>query len=221
MTAKIERRYLPTEFDFRTKGTDLVIEGYAYRFDERSQNLGGFVERIRSGAGAEAAENDDVRALFNHDASKILGRNRSGTLRLAEDSEGLPYEITADTRQSYVQDLVYALERGDVNQSSFGFRATEQDWGLTEDEFPLRSVLKLSLFDVSPVTFPAYTSSTSGLGKRAIEEFYEARGLRPDEASLADILLSESRGEPLPDYDFFVSDLADIEGRALYLPRKD
>jgi HK97 family phage prohead protease len=218
MAPKIERRYLPTEFDFRTSGNNLVIEGYAYKFDERSQNLGGFVERIRPGAGAEAAQNDDIRALFNHDASKILGRNRSGTLRLAEDSTGLPYEITADTRQSYVQDLVYALERGDVNQSSFGFRATEQDWGLTEDEFPLRSVLKMSLFDVSPVTFPAYTSSTSGLGKRAIEQFCEARGISPDDVSLVDAIRGKA-AEPLPEYHFLNSDALYAERHILL--RKD
>ncbi len=203
MTLKIERRVLPTEFEFRTSGDKLTIEGYAYRFHARSQNLGGFVEQILPGAGAEAAENDDIRALVNHDASKILGRNTSGTLRLAEDSEGLPYEITADIRQSYVQDLAIALERGDVTHSSFGFRAIDTDWGFTEDEFPLRSVAKMGLFDVSPVTFPAYLSSSSGLGKRAIENLYEARGLNPDDVSLEDAIRGMVKSDPLPSYDLY------------------
>lgn len=209
MTTKIERRYVPTEFRSRVEkrgGSDrLIIEGYAYRFHKRSQNLGGFVEQILPGAGAEAAENDDIRALFNHDASLILGRNTSGTLRVGEDSEGLPYEIDADMRQSYVSDLAIAMERGDVNQSSFGFRAVDVDWGLTEDEFPLRSVAKMGLFDVSPVTYPAYTSSTSGLGKRAVEEFYAKRGLSPDAISMVEALRDNS-DEPLPTYDFHNED---------------
>lgn len=221
MTTSIERRYVPTEFRSRVEkrgGSDrLVIEGYAYRFHKRSQNLGGFVEQILPGAGAEAAESDDIRALFNHDASLILGRNVAGTLRLAEDSEGLPYEIDADMRQSYVADLAIAMERGDVNQSSFGFSALDTDWSLTEDEFPLRSISKMALFDVSPVTYPAYTSSSSGLGKRAVSDFYEARGLSPDTVSLVEAIRGNS-AEPLPDYDFFNEDAIRAE-RFILLPK--
>lgn len=205
MAPTIERRYLPTEFEFRAEGNRLVIEGYAYRFHKRSQNLGGFVEQILPGAGEESAKADDIRALFNHDSNLILGRNTSGTLRVGEDSEGLLYEIDGDIRQSYVQDLMIALERGDVNQSSFGFRAIDTDWGFTEDEFPLRSVVKMSLFDVSPVTFPAYTSSTSGVGKRAIEQFCESRGLDPNAVDLATAIRGNSEN-PIPDYKFLNED---------------
>lgn len=201
----IERRYFPTDFDFRVEKRDggdrLVIEGYAYKFHARSQNLGGFVEQILPGAGEESAANDDVRALFNHDANLILGRNTSGTLRLAEDGEGLPYEVDGDMRQSYVRDLAIALERGDVSQSSFGFTTPPGgvDWSFTEDETPLRSVVKMRLFDVSPVTFPAYTSSTSGVGKRAIQSLYEARGFSPD-MPLDEAIRAITA--PLPTYDF-------------------
>lgn len=223
MTTKIERRYVPTEFNSRVEKRDgsdrLIIEGYAYRFHKRSQNLGGFVEQILPGAGEEAAQNDDIRALFNHDASLILGRNTSGTLRVGEDSEGLPYEIDADMRQSYVMDLAIAMERGDVNQSSFGFKAIDTDWSLTEDDFPLRSVVKMALFDVSPVTFPAYTSSTSGLGSRAVEDFYSSRGFSPDDISLVEAIRGKT-DEPLPTYEFLNED-ALIAERHILLNRKD
>lgn len=220
---KIERRFVPTEFRSKIEkrgGSDrLVIEGYAYRFHKRSQNLGGFVEQILPGAGAEAAEQDDIRALFNHDASLILGRNTSGTLRAAEDSEGLYYEVDADMRQSYVADLAIAMERGDVNQSSFGFKAITTDWGLTEDDFPLRSVEKMSLFDISPVTYPAYLSSTSGLGARAVEDFYESRGIAPDSVSLVEAIRGKTR-EPLPVYDFNANEDALRAQRFILLNRK-
>ncbi|WP_186315744.1 HK97 family phage prohead protease [Catellatospora sichuanensis] len=169
LTSEIERRTLPTEFEVRSAGDGkVVIEGYAYRFRARSQNLGGFKETILEGAGKEAIERDDVRALVNHDANLILGRNRAGTLRLSEDSEGLAYEIDADERQSYVRDLIISMERGDVSQSSFGFRALDEDWSLDEDDFPLRAVRSLALFDVSPVTYPAYLTSESKVSTRAL-----------------------------------------------------
>lgn len=222
MTTQIERRFLPTEFNFRVEqrgGSDrLVIEGYAYRFHEISQNLGGFVERVLPGAGEQSASQDDIRALFNHDASLILGRSRSGTLRLGEDSEGLPYEIDGDMRQSYVSDLAIALEREDVSQSSFGFRTVDETWGLTEEDLPLRSLVKIALFDVSPVTYPAYTSSTSGIGSRAVESFYESRGLSPEQVSLVDAIRSQSA--PLPTYDFHSNEDAMRAQRFILLNRK-
>lgn len=217
MTLKTERRFMPTEFETRADGKTLVIEGYAYKFHARSQNLGGFVETILPGAGAESAGSDDIRALFNHDSSLILGRNASGTLRVGEDETGLFYEVTADMRQSYVQDLAVALERGDVTQSSFSFQALDTDWSLTEDDFPLRSVKKMALFDVSPVTYPAYTASTSGLGKRAIEEFCEARGLDPNAVDLANVIRGAD-GFVAPDYQFVNPDALYAE-RFILLPK--
>lgn len=171
MTHEFERRYLPTEFEVRSKDNGrTVIEGYAYKFNARSQNLGGFRETILEGAGAESAKSDDIRALVNHEPSLILGRNVSGTLRVSEDSTGLHYEIDADERQSYAKDLLVSLERGDVTQSSFGFHALDDDWSLDEDDTPLRSVRKLALLDVSPVTYPAYLSSESKVSTRALDQ---------------------------------------------------
>ena len=72
------------------------------------------------------------------------------------------------------------MERGDVTQSSFGFRVAGpdgQDWSEDEDGFPLRTLTAIQLFDVSPVTYPAYTDSTSGLGERALESFAESRNV--------------------------------------------
>ncbi|WP_200209115.1 HK97 family phage prohead protease [Micromonospora coerulea] len=168
----IERRVLPSEVETRSAGEGrIVIAGYAYKFNARSQDLGGFKETILEGAGKDAIERDDIRALVNHDANLILGRNKAGTLRLAEDSTGLEYEIDADERQSYVRDLLISLERGDVTQSSFGFQVMPkgESWTRDEDDFPLRTIRAMSLFDVSPVTYPAYLSSESKVDKRAID----------------------------------------------------
>jgi HK97 family phage prohead protease len=181
-TSNFERRFLPTEFEVRAEGNTLTIEGYALKWDARSGNLGGFKERVSEGATKKTIKESDIRALINHDPNLILGRSKAGkgTLELSNDETGTYYRVTGDIRQSYVQDLAIAMERGDVNQSSFGFRVVGpegQEWSEDEDGYPLRTLREIQLFDVSPVTYPAYEDSTSGLGKRALETLAESRGL--------------------------------------------
>jgi len=173
----VERRTFASEVETRTAGENQrVIVGYAYKFRSLSEVLGQFREQIIEGAGRDSIQTDDIRALYNHNADLVLGRNVSGTLRMAEDSTGLEYEIQADERQSYVKDLLISLDRGDVDKSSFGFRAVEQDWERTDDGTALRSISKMSLFDVSPVTYPAYLSSESGVSRRALDQAAEITG---------------------------------------------
>ena len=138
-----------------------VIIGYASMFNSPSQDLGGFVEVIRPGAFTKSLENGaDVRCLFNHDENQILGRNTSGTLRLAEDSVGLRFECELGN-QSYANDLYESIQRGDVDQCSFGFYCVRDNWVSTPDAPGLlREVLEAEVFDVSPVTFPAYLSTS-------------------------------------------------------------
>jgi len=163
-----ERRYLPTAqsgvFEIRA-GADgkKKIVGYASKFNVLSEDLGGFREQIDPGAfTANLVSNPDVRALWNHDANHILGRTTAGTLRLSTDSIGLRYEIDPPDTQ-LARDLMESMTRGDVTQSSFGFICTRDDWKQMPDGSILRVVLEAQLFDVSPVTFPAYLDATSGV----------------------------------------------------------
>lgn len=159
--------------------------GAAVVYNSRSENLGGFVEIIRAGALHDVLARDpDTRALFNHDSNQVLGRTRSGTLRLEDSETELDYEFDApDT--SYARDLRVLLERGDVSQSSFAFRVAPD--GAEWDEDPdtgllLRVVHRFSaLYDVSPVTYPAYPAASSGL--RSVEPAPE--GERDDDATSA------------------------------------
>lgn len=154
------------------------IVGYAakfYRADDSGTEFrlwDGAVERIMPGA-FDAALSDDVRALFNHDASQILGRTKSGTLKLSVDDIGLRYEIApADTR--VYADVANFLSRGDVDGSSFQFQILPggERWtrsGSTE----VREITSVKLFDVGPVTFPAYEAATSGV--RSVEMARQTR----------------------------------------------
>lgn len=159
----IERRLLQQEI--RLDG-DLEerpkIAGYAAVFNRTSENLGGFVERIEPGAFAGAIEQSDVRALINHDSNLILGRNTAGTLTLFEDEIGLGYVIDPPD-VSYANDLLTSLARGDVNQSSFGFTVEADQWEQADEErgLPVRVITRVKqLYDVSPVTFPAYSQTS-------------------------------------------------------------
>lgn len=133
------------------------IIGHAALFNSLSEDLGGFREQIAPGAFKDAIEQDDVRALFNHDPNFILGRNRANTLKLNEDARGLAIEIIPPDTQA-ARDLMISMERGDVTQMSFGFavRPNGQNWGKDDEGKVVRTLTKLRLFDVSPVVYPAY-----------------------------------------------------------------
>lgn len=153
------------------------IGGHAAKFDSLSEDLGGFRERIAPGAFAQSIKNGDIRALWNHDSNIVLGRNKSGTLRLSEDSAGLLWEADAPQTQ-LVRDMVLApIERGDVSQCSFGFYTLNDKWAKMDGEW-IRTLLEVELFDVSPVTYPAYPSTDVAV--RSLQEAIKA-ATPPDE----------------------------------------
>lgn len=182
---EMEKRHLPFEVrvEKREDGQTLIV-GHAAVFDQLSEDLGGFREQIAPGAFADAIGTDDVRALWNHNPDFILGRNRSNTLRLSEDVRGLAIEIIPPDTQT-IRDLVLTpMERGDVSQMSFAFsvRPGGQDWAKNDAGQMIRTLKKLRLYDVSPVTYPAYTQTDVGIAKRSMEsaiaEFLQAEAER-------------------------------------------
>ena len=154
----LERRAFVTglEIEAREDGKRR-LRGHAAVFNQLSEDLGGFREQITPGAFVEAIEKDDVRLLINHDGLP-LARNRSGTLRLAEDARGLAIEADLDESDPDVQRLLPKLARGDVSQMSFSFsvKPAGQDWAKDDEGRTVRTLKKLRLFDVSVVTYPAY-----------------------------------------------------------------
>jgi uncharacterized protein len=162
----VERRYQQGKLQIKKRADGgATIAGYAAVFDVLSVNLGGFREKIQRGAFANSIKTDDIRALLDHDSSKVLGRNKNGTLRLVEDDVGLGIEIDPPDTQ-VARDLVVNLERGDIDQGSFGFRVQPKGDRWEEDPETgtvIRTLRDVKLFDVSPVTFPAYPQTSIGL----------------------------------------------------------
>tara|TARA_B100001123_G_scaffold272646_1_gene303416 strand:- start:15 stop:626 length:612 start_codon:yes stop_codon:yes gene_type:complete len=161
-------------------GQPTKIVGYAavfYRADDpgtQYELYSGHVERIKPGAFKRAIEQaDDVRGLFNHEPSQILGRTKSGTMRLSEDETGLRYEIDVPDTQ-VGRDVVTSIERGDVTGSSFAFAVSEGGSEIRKDgQVTVREISGVTLYDSGPVSFPAYDATTTGL--RAIDGIDEAR----------------------------------------------
>jgi HK97 family phage prohead protease len=193
----IERRYTPGLVELRADAADgkqARIGGYAAKFGTRSENMGWgdteYFEVIEPGFFDNVLE-DDCRCLFNHDANLILGRNTSKTLRISQDGAGLGYECDADDGQSYTRDLLISLRRKDVTQSSFAFSVGHEGQRIVEEGKTITRYLKkggcMRLYDVSPVTYPAYPAATS-----------EARDIRAflDEAR-RDGLISKDAAEAL------------------------
>ncbi|WP_052390404.1 HK97 family phage prohead protease [Streptomyces sp. NRRL B-24484] len=158
-------------------GQTMTIGGYAAKFNRLSRNLGGFVERVDPGFFAKS-EGDgwpEAMARYNHDDDFLLGTVAGGTLRLTVDGTGLDYEAALPSSRADVYELV---QRGDVTRSSFAFFTFEDDWSMTDQDFPLRTLLSGQLVDVAPVNSPAYLDTDTGLrslAERAGAELAEVR----------------------------------------------
>tara|TARA_X000001316_G_scaffold11358_1_gene4124 strand:- start:1276 stop:1899 length:624 start_codon:yes stop_codon:yes gene_type:complete len=154
-----------------------IVMGYAAVFDEESEVLGfGFTEVIDRNAFSNT-NFSEARALFNHDPNYVLGSVKAGTLRLSVDERGLKYEIDMPS-SSTINDLVgEPIKRGDINQSSFAFtlrynsKEPYERWERGKDK-DKRTLLDIAeVFDVSPVTYPAYKQTT--VSARSYNDFKE------------------------------------------------
>lgn len=138
------------------------IVGRAVPYGELSLDLGGFREIIV--AGAFDIADKDIRSLWQHDASKVLGRTTAGTMTLTADERGIYPDITVPNT-TWAQDAMISLKRGDVSGFSFGFVVDEDNWVVTGREI-VRQVLHAQLLEVSPVTFPAYPTTSAQVRDR-------------------------------------------------------
>lgn len=157
--------------ELRAKADKLGISGHAAVFNQLSDDLGGFKETIRPGAFASSISRDDIRLLVNHEGLP-LARNKSGNLKLIEDDTGLAIEADLEPTDPDVQRLMPKINRGDVDQMSFGFRTLRDDWRV-DAGLVVRELIEVRLFDVSPVTFPAYPQTD--VSAREARSFYQNR----------------------------------------------
>lgn len=207
-----ERRTVP--FEARVEdgddGKPTVIHGHSAVFNKPADLMDwlGFREVVRPGAFTRTIKEDDIRGLWNHNTDFVLGRTKNGTTILQEDDEGLAVEIYPPDTQ-YARDFTESIRRGDVDQMSFRFDVREEGWSTVEGE-PLRELLEVRLFDVSPVAFPAYTETSVG-----VRSAFVSAGI--DGEALSAVLVRAQHGLRMSDTDRDVleSAIAALEG---YLP---
>lgn len=160
---KVERRFLTQEFRVSAQDEAPRIAGYAAVFDTPSEDMGWIEEIDPHAFDSVMAGQHDVRCLWNHDDSSVLGRESAGTLRLSVDARGLAYECDMPDTQ-VARDLLVSMGRKDVRESSFGFITARDQWTDNPDGSVTRRILEFEmLFDVSPVAFPAFAATSAGV----------------------------------------------------------
>jgi HK97 family phage prohead protease len=196
----IEQRIAVQDLEIRAEGNGMTLRGYAAVFNSPSQPLP-FIETIERGAFADSLKSrNDVKLLWNHDTSTVLGSTRAGTLRLMEDERGLLVEADLPDTQAG-RDAATLIQRGDVTAFSFGFRipAGGDVWRSANE----RVLKRVNVHEVSVgVAFPAYTATDGTANVRSMNELSEKiirlaelRGISADE--LTDALLALEAGDEL------------------------
>ncbi|MTI32810.1 HK97 family phage prohead protease [Xanthovirga aplysinae] len=178
-----ETRCFHSSIEIRAKGEgeeSRTIEGYAFKFDKLSRNFGWFHEKIaRSAMNSIDLSKEDVVALFNHKADFVLARTISNTLTLEVDDTGLKYRFEAPNT-TIGNDLLEMVKRQDIQHSSFAFTVSEDSWEEDEQLGDIRTITKFKrLYDVSPVTHPAYLDTEVTAAKRSFEQFKNENKPKP------------------------------------------
>lgn len=148
-------RTASTKFNTRDEDGKLSIEGYFAVFDSVYQIAPDMSESIAVGA-FDNTLSGDIRALINHDTTLVLGRTKANTLQLRTDSHGLWGHIDINPNDSDAMNLYNRVQRGDVDQCSFGFDILNEETDFREDGSVHWTIKEVRLYEVSPCTFPAY-----------------------------------------------------------------
>ncbi len=148
-------RSTASKFETRDEGGELKIEGYFAVFNSNYQIFDDLSESVAPGAFDDTL-GDDIRALINHDSSLVLGRNTAHTLELRQDEHGLWGSIAINPNDQDAMNLYARVQRGDVDQCSFGFDILSEDYDVRDDGSVHWTIKKVRLYEVSVCTFPAY-----------------------------------------------------------------
>lgn len=169
--------------DFRTKFTitrasenddaEKVIQGYFALYEQETELFDGVYEIISNGA-FDNTLNNDIRALWNHNTQYVLGRSKNGSLQLQTDEKGLFGTITLPNTQ-YANDLYELVQRGDIDQCSFGFNINDEEIEeLASGAYRWR-IKDIELHEISVVTFPAYENTTVQARSKQIEQIEQRK----------------------------------------------
>lgn len=189
----VERRVLMhSEIEVREATSDGEPEGVGLKgrvtpFGVLSRDLGGFREKIDPGAFNKALRRSDARLLFNHNADNLLARESAGTLRLEESDKGLEFDADLPDTQ-LAHDVVENVRAKNITGNSFSFVVEKDEWDYSDKKMAIRTVVEVrDLFDVGPVTYPAYELGTK-VSARCLERAKTGRSrLTPMQQARMDV----------------------------------
>lgn len=167
--AKYQTRSLSGLQTRETENDQMIIGGYFVVFNTWTELWDGYYEQVSPKA-FENVDLTDIRALINHNDGLVLGRTKSNTLTLRVDDKGLYGEIKVNPNDQDAVNLYERVKRGDVDQCSFGFQITEEEWEDTAEGYR-STITGIKLFEVSVVTFPAYEDTSVSARSKDILNF--------------------------------------------------
>lgn len=166
-----QMRTISSEFKTREDGEEKRIEGYFAVFNSNYQIDEFMSESIAPGAFSDTL-GGDIRALIDHETMYVLGRSKAGTLELREDSHGLWGSILINPNDQDAMNLYHRVQRGDVDQCSFGFNILAES-EVREGMKVHWTIEKVQLFEVSCCTFPAYAETSITARKQDYQNVIE------------------------------------------------
>lgn len=158
-----------TEFRAAEDGTEKFIEGYFAVFGSNYDMFPGASESVDPGA-FDGALMDDIRCLIDHETRLVLGRTKAKTLELRADTHGLYGRVKINPDDQDAMNLYARVQRGDVDQCSFGFDILSEDTDYRDDGSVHWTIKSVKLYEVSVVTFPAYEDTAVAARKSDFEQ---------------------------------------------------
>lgn len=162
------RNFRSLDLNANDEAAEKIISGYFIVFNSETELYEGCFEEIAP----ESFDNvdlSDVRALIDHETSKVLGRTKPGTLTLSVDAKGVYGEIKVNENDTEAMNLYSRVQRGDVDQCSFGFNILDEEMESRDDGSYKFTIKAIELFEVSVVTFPAYADTAVEARSKQIE----------------------------------------------------
>lgn len=169
-----QMRSVVSQFETREAEGDLFIEGYFSVYNSIYKVCDGATESVAEGAFSNTL-GGDIRCLIDHETRLVLGRNKSGTLELREDSHGLWGRVKVNRNDQDAMNLYERVKRGDVDQCSFGFSIVSEDTDIKDDGSIHWTIREVKLYEVSVVTFPAYEDTSVSARKEQMEEIQKRK----------------------------------------------
>ena len=180
------RNFRSLDLNANDEAAEKIISGYFIVFNSETELYEGCFEEIAP----ESFDNvdlSDVRALIDHETSKVLGRTKPGTLTLSVDAKGVYGEIKVNENDTEAMNLYSRVQRGDVDQCSFGFSILDEAMETRDDGSYKFTIKAIELFEVSVVTFPAYADTAVEARSKQIENM-EKRELLAKKSKLEEKL---------------------------------